>query len=81
MLGCGVPYTGFMYFLKTLSALFGPSHAGKHPTGNSNDIIFLFLPREYVLYWSIPNVKRENVFTILFATTSLCHSYLKCHAF
>lgn len=64
---------------KTLSALFGPSHTGKHPKGNNNnDIIFLFLSREYVLS---PNVKRENVFTSLFATTSLCRSYLKCHAF
>lgn len=41
MLGCGVPYTGFL-LKTTLPALFGPSHAGKHPTGNNNHMIFLF---------------------------------------
>lgn len=46
MLRCGVPHTGFL-FKRTLSALFGPSHTGKHP-GNNNDTIFLFLSREYI---------------------------------
>lgn len=40
MLGGGVPYTEFL-LKRTLSALFGPSHAGKHPAGNNNDNIFL----------------------------------------
>lgn len=47
---CGVPYAGRL-LKRTLSGLFGPSHTGKHPTGNNNDIIFLFLSRESVLLY------------------------------